>query len=256
MRSQVVAAAVLMAVLFPETGSAQVFMLPTPPPEVTAASEGWQLRGEPIFYEGGFYYAVGPTVYFDGNVMKRTGVWRGVPLYEDSTLEVYSVIYVPIGNNVMRPYERLRTGYLTGTVGSRTPSYPIGRDVDLSVMSSYVGLQFPPLPEAGPRSIPECCVPTYPYRTPPPPAFTPAPPAPPAPIHMQSIPGPQGNVGVWVEYEGARWIAQRAAVFTPEQFVRVGEYHALPVYRLRDGGVNEIYIPVVESGMVTRYEKR
>jgi len=256
MRSAVVAAAIVMAALLPETGNAQVYLLPTPPPAVTAANEAWQHEGEPIFYEGSYYYPAGPTVYFDGNVMKRTGVWRGVPLYSDATLEPFSVVYVPVGGNVMRPYERLRNGELTGTVGSRMPSFPIDRDVELSAMTGYTGLQFPPLPPVGPRSIPE-----YPYvppsaGVPPPAALSSMAPAPAAaqPTHMQSIPPPQGNIGVWIEYEGTRWTAARAVVFTPEQFVRVGEYHSFPVYRLRSGG-NDIYIPVVEGGMVTRYAR-
>ena len=62
--------------------------------DVTAASAPWQINGEPVFYAGDFYYAAGPTVFFDGNVMVRSGSYRGVPLYADSTLQPYSVIFV------------------------------------------------------------------------------------------------------------------------------------------------------------------
>src|SRR5205823_5756894 len=108
--------------------------------QVTAANASWQLAGQPIFYAGAFYYPTGPTVYFEGFVMVRTGVFEGVPLYADTTLEPFSVIYVPIGGNVMRPYEKPRTGPLTGTVGSRTPSFPIGRDGELSAAARTTGI--------------------------------------------------------------------------------------------------------------------
>src|SRR4051812_46857087 len=94
---------------------AQVYSYPTPPPQVTSANTSWQAQGEPVFYQGDLYYPTGPTVFFDGNVMTRTGVYRGVPLYEDATLQPYSIVYVPIGRNVMRPYERVRAGELAGT---------------------------------------------------------------------------------------------------------------------------------------------
>src|SRR5713226_6058661 len=99
MRGFMVGVAVSVAVLVPKLGNAQAFHLPTPPPQVTAASSSWQINGEPLFYAGSFYYPAGPTVFFDGSVMVRTGVYNGVPLYADATLEPYSIVYVPIGGN-------------------------------------------------------------------------------------------------------------------------------------------------------------
>ena len=64
----------------------------SPPHVSTAASADWQINGEPIFYDGNYYDASGPTIFFDGAVMSRTGVWKGVPLYQDRTLEPYSVV--------------------------------------------------------------------------------------------------------------------------------------------------------------------
>src|SRR5436853_2777834 len=135
MRPLVLSLFLFMMVLFPKLGNAQAYFLPTPPPQVTAANASWQINGEPVFYQGDFYFAAAPTVYFDGNVMKRTGVYRGIPLYEDSSLVPYSIVYVPVGGNVMRPYERKRYGELAGTVGSRAPWYPIQRDVEVSASS-------------------------------------------------------------------------------------------------------------------------
>ncbi len=117
---------------FPFVGTAQVYSGYAPPPAVTAASASWQLSGQPIFHAGSFYYPAGATVFFDGRVMTRTGHYEGVPLYSDVTLEPFSIVYVPVGGARMRPYERRRDGELAGTVGSRTPSFPIVRDGELS----------------------------------------------------------------------------------------------------------------------------
>jgi hypothetical protein len=129
----VVAVMVALAGRHAET---QVYRHETPPPLVTAAGEAWQVNGEPVFYAGNYYYPAGATVFFDGKVMVRTGVYRGVPLYADVTLEPYSIVYVPIGGAIMRPYERRREGDLAGTVGSRTPSFPIDRAVELSAAAA------------------------------------------------------------------------------------------------------------------------
>src|SRR5437773_9859391 len=116
-----------MALLLPNIGTSQVLSIPTPAPAVSAANTDWYARGEPIFFAGNFYYPTGPTVFFDGRVMVRSGMYNAVPLYTDTTIEPYSMVFVPIGGNVMRPFERRREGELAGTVGSRPPSFPIQR---------------------------------------------------------------------------------------------------------------------------------
>src|SRR5688500_7380485 len=97
-----------VALFLPNVVTAQVFMRPNPYPQVTAANAQWAQLGEPLFHAGAFYYPTGPSVFFDGNVMNRTGTFQGIPLYEDATLEPFSMVYVPIGGNVVRPYERRR----------------------------------------------------------------------------------------------------------------------------------------------------
>src|SRR5690242_18186155 len=104
MRAVVLGVFLCVAVLMPKVSTAQVYRSPTAAPGVTAAATAWYGSGSPIFYAGNIYFPTGPSVFFDGNVMNRTGNFNGVPLYEDSTLEPYSVVYVPIGNNLMRPY--------------------------------------------------------------------------------------------------------------------------------------------------------
>src|SRR5438067_1553704 len=119
MRSLMACLFLSLAILLPKVGTAQVLSMPTPSPEVSAANTDWYARGEPIFFAGNFYYPTGPTVFFDGRVMVRSGMYNAVPLYTDTTIEPYSMAFVPIGGNVMRPYERRREGDLVGTVGSR-----------------------------------------------------------------------------------------------------------------------------------------
>src|SRR5438876_2648273 len=154
MRVKVFAAFLFVAALDVNVSKAQVYRLPTPVPQVTAAAADWQIRGDPVFYSGDFYYPTGPTVFFDGNAMARVGTFQNVPLYEDSTLEPYSMVFVPIGRNVMRPYERRRTGELAGTVGSRAPSFVPATPFT----PSPTGVEAQVIPEAA-RVIPEAARP-------------------------------------------------------------------------------------------------
>ena len=89
MRVKVLVAFLFVAALGVNVSKAQVYRLPNPVPQVTAASADWQIRGEPVFYAGDFYYPAGATVYFDGNVMVRVGTFQSVALYVDGTLEPY-----------------------------------------------------------------------------------------------------------------------------------------------------------------------
>jgi hypothetical protein len=235
-----------MSALTPKIGTAQVYARPNPYPQATAANAVWQLRGEPVFHAGAYYFPTGPTVFFDGNVMQRTGTFLGVPIYEDATIEPFSIVYVPIGGNVVRPYERLREGDLVGTTGSRTPSFPIQRDGELSVIAAALGLPsgtFPPINEA-PPVIPEA------------PSSASAPPSSAARHVTISTPPPGAPNGFWVVYEGARWYsAGPATVYSADRFDRVGEYQGFPVYRERNGSSDVIYIPTIADGPVAPYRK-
>lgn len=252
----------IMAVLLPLVGSAQVYQPPTSPPQVTAANATWQIRGEAIFYAGDFYYPTGPTVFFDRFVMVRTGIYQGVPLYADTTLEPYSVVYVPIGGNVMRPYERRRAGQLAGTVGSRVPSFPIQRDVEVSNATGTTGIMTPPTTGAEATVAPEAERPVATRGT------IVANPAVAArsPIAerssrsrktiVESIPRPRSNAGIWIEFDGMRWYSAGDAVpYAPSGFRQVGEYHGFPVYRAIGGDGNTIYVPAILGGGLTPYHK-
>ena len=72
--------------------------------------------------------------------MQRTGTFEGVPIYEDATQTPFTVVYVPIGGNVVRPYERRREGELAGSTGSRIPSFPVQTDGEVSVGAAPRGI--------------------------------------------------------------------------------------------------------------------
>jgi hypothetical protein len=274
MRPKVLVCFLFAAVALPTVGTAQVYRFATPPPLVTAADALWQRSGQPIFYAGSFYYPAGATVFFDGNVMTRTGIFEGVPLYQDVTLEPFSIIYVPVGGAVMRPYERRRQGELAGTVGSRTPSFPIQRDVELSAYFGRPGVQTPAiftgdrltLAERGDalvqvplRVLEELLLERLRGTTgsgaPSVPASSPAPPD--QPTGVESVPRPESSAGVWIEYEGGRWYnAGAAVVYDPQRFEPVGSYRGVPVYRERGGPSDRIFVTVVPDGPLAPFARR
>src|SRR5437762_532000 len=104
---------------------AQISIQPTPPPTVTAENESWYVTNEPVLFAGNTYYPAGPSIHFLANEMVLSGLFRGVPLYTRTTIEPYSVVFLPVGGGLMRPYERRRSGDLAGTTGSSVPSLPV-----------------------------------------------------------------------------------------------------------------------------------
>ena len=271
MRPVVLSLFLSVAVLIPKLGSAQAYYQPPPPPQVTAAHEWWQYRNEPVFFEGDLYFPTGPTVYFDGNVMRRSGMYRGIPLYVDATLTPGSMVYLPIGGSVMRPYERKRYGDLAGTTASRMPSFPIQRDVELSASGGAVGIQTPPIasveqpvvPEGGRVQTSTTLVGSFSATG----TFTTgqaAPPSPPTarieerprPGRVESVPAPQSNAGIWIEFGGERWFsAGTATPYVEDRFVQIGDYHGFPVYRQKNGPSNEIWVPAIIDGLLSRYRR-
>jgi len=284
MRAVVLGVFLSVAVLLPKVGTAQVYRSPTASPNVTAASTSWYAAGSPIFYAGNYYFPTGPTVFFDGNVMNRTGNYNGVPLYEDATLEPYSMVYVPIGNNLVRPYERRREGELVGTVGSRTPSFPIQRDSEYSAASGITGIQVPPLlgapgapeplvmPEAirVPVAVPTTLVATLPDDL----RVTGAidvriiqPEQPPAPNPSATRPGtrrstspaapPRTSEGVWIDFQGTRYYsAGPSVIYDAARFRNIGDYRGFPVYREAPGANDRIYVAVLPDGPLAPFTKR
>jgi hypothetical protein len=260
------------ALLMPKVGNAQVFSVPTPSPGVSAVNTDWYARGEPIFFAGNFYFPTGPTVFFDGKIMVRSGMYNAVPLYTDTTIEPYSMVFVPIGGNVVRPYERRRDGELTGTVGSRPPSFPIQRDGDLSVRTPGGGIITPPVPQYEPEVIAEAgrAVGTSSMVVPRPApsigivgASRPSPTANPMSNPAAHTPAPQytprptGNDGVWIEYDGTRWFsAGKSVAYDPDRFEPIGSHRGFVVYRDKMGSADTVFVSVTPGGPVAPYKRR
>jgi len=203
------------AVLAPTTARPQAYSLPAPP-LTTAAPPAAQTADTAIFYAGRFYVPSGPDVFFDGRVMFRVGAAGGVPLYEDATLAPYSVVYVPIGRGLMRPYEPREA---TAPPSAGTP-----------------GARFEPFETPTDRQAA-----TEPVAT---------------GGRMESIPRPRGNRGIFVEYAGGRWYrAGRAVPFDAAAFVEAGTYHGFTVYRRKESERDEIFIPAVKGGPLTPYRR-
>jgi hypothetical protein len=267
----------LIAVGFVPAAAAWQTLLPTPPPTVTAEREPWFLSGEPITYEGSTYLPTGARIHFIPSEMVRSGSYRGVPLYARTTIEPYSVVFVPLPGGLMQPYERRRVGELTGTVGSTTPSFPVGPSAG---PGSGVGLGTGPQAAGPPLTIPPSIQAAPPVITPspapPPPEPVPAPDvgttaqtlsAPavgtsgraPAGRRAVTPPRSQGINGMFVEFQNVRWFSHGSATLVdPSRFVRIGDYHGAPVYRDPNGSPRVIYIPLNRDAqdLVAPFERR
>jgi len=262
-----------VAVLLPKTGNAQVYQLRTPSPVVTASASDWQINSDPVVVNGLVYYPTRGFRFFDGQVMMQVGVVERVPVYADTTLEPFSIIYVPIGRDRMREYERRRDGELAGTTGSRPPSFPgqspsvqALRDTSVGAAgtSGLIEPAQPPLAAVAP-AVPSSAVPAT--------VGTSGGDAPNATSSVgtggrsdrglarrtliESIPRPSGANGVWLEFNGARWYADGPATsFSPDRFEPVGDYRGFPVYRDKTAARDAIWISVVKDGPLAPYVRR
>jgi hypothetical protein len=235
---QLVLTAVLACV--PAMASGQATWQPTPAPTTTAENEAWYRNAEPIPWGDTLYYQAGATVFFNRYQMVRSGAYRGIQLYTDSTQDPFGIIYVPIAGGLMQPYERRRTGDLAGTTGNRAPSFPVAIGAEAAAEQPAI-----PTTEAVPeepsvdgltavamtgRSIVEA-----PRGT------------------AGSVARPVGINGVWITYEGQRWFAGGKAVRLDPSFAAAGRYHGFPIYRRSSD--ERIYLPTAE-GMVAPYTRR
>lgn len=251
--------------------SAQVNLRPTPPPVVTAENEAWYRGGEPLIYAGTPYYPAGPAIHFIGDEMVRSGFYQGVPLYARTTIEPYSVVFVPVGGGMMQPYERRRSGDLAGTSGSSVPSFQI--EIPSSTPADPAVIQAPAPPVVTSPPVPDASVTLPPQLSEPRPVESRevARPSQPAP-RVNSV-GTSGRVansrraaprarslapnGIFVEYDNARWYSSGPPESPdPQTLNRVGEWHGFPVYAAR-GSENTIYIPIAQGlDALAPYSKR
>lgn len=259
MRSHIVGIA-LAALLAPQSSHAQVYLLPeSSPPSVTAAREPWQLSGEAIYYKGDFYHPTGPTEFFNGRTMARTGTHDGVPLYENTTLVPYDIVYVPVGGGLLRPYERRREGWFAGTTGSRTPSFVVDiAPADLGdIERTWTEREHAIARMAIGRARWEWTQPIARVEVPPL-ATTPGRRVTASPSGViTSIPRRDTtNVGAYFNFEGARYVASGRAVRQDVQrFARVGGINDLAVFREIKGDSNTIYIESVPGGLLAPYTR-
>jgi hypothetical protein len=241
---------------------AQATSQPSQPPAVTADGAAWYVAGEPIVFAGNLYRPAGPQVYFNPHEMVRTGFHQGVPLYTKTTLEPYSIVFVPLQRGLMQPYERPRTGDIAGTVGSTTPSFPVSRAADAVGMPSLQAAAPPMLfgPVATDAQAPVAVA--QPAALPTPVGTTgvtaPAPTALPAvavkPSEMRRRPS-----AIFVEVGSVRYFTSGEPIaFDPNQFVKIGEHEGFPVYARNGGPQTTIYLPLAGdvSNAVTPFSAR
>src|SRR3954466_2744758 len=260
MRRVVLVLCCCLAVLLPKTGNAQVDPFRAPEPTVTAGGASWQLNGAPIVVDGLVYYATNGFRFFDGRVMTQVGLFEGVPVYTDATLEPGSVVYVPIGRARMREYERRRDRELAGTTGSRAPAFPVASPSGEKVWEDGAGAigtsgtieapfawttgagTFRVIDAASPAAHAAASIVDRGRAR---------------PAHIESVPTPIANNGIWLEFDGARWYSAGAvASFSADRFEPVGMYRGFAVYRTKGGSANEIWVSVVADGPLAPYVRK
>lgn len=254
---------------------AQTSALPSPAPLVTAENEPWYQSGEPLTYDGNFYYPTGALTAFNRNEMVRSGFYRGIPLYTRTTWEPYSVVFVPLSSGFMQPYQRRRAGEIGGTIGSIGPGFPVERADTSRALTTGLQAAGPPTnlpdtptgrtPVAGePGSVgtsgvvaPAVAVPADSVATESRPAAAGRVVVLPRPRPLITIARPSGVNGAFVEFNEARWYSRGPAVELDSGHMRIGEYRGLPVYA-RNGDRSAIFIPVTADAptLLTPYTRR
>ena len=237
MRPFVLSLIAIVAVLVPTVGSAQAYPLRTAPPEVTAAAADWQLNSQSIIVSSTIFQPTRATRMFDGQVMVQVGVYQGVPVYADVTLEPNSVLYVPVARNQLRVYERRRDHELAATTGSQTPSLPVQNSARARAEERVVGTtgSIVPAGVGSGNAIP------HPPRS-----------------VMETIQRPRhGMNGVWLDFVGVRWYNSGvSASYSADRFSKVGEYRGFPVYVETAGNKDTIWVQVTKGGPLAPYSQR
>jgi hypothetical protein len=246
-----------LLLLLPTAASAQMTLRPSNRPVVSAENEPWYLRGEGITWDGAFYYPAGPAVFFNPYEMVRSGIYRGIPLYAKTTIEPYSVVFVPVARGLMQPYERRRDDRLAGTTGSSVPSFPVQRDMEVS---ADILAQAP-----GSPMLSDLYYELEPFDGRLPAEVAPASslgrrPAAPAPLDaLRTARRPQGLNAFYVDYDGVRWFKSGSARLVDTSLLtRAGNYHGFAVYTNDARSAGTIFVTVGETAesMVTPYTRR
>ena len=271
--STIVVTAAFAALLWPSAGGAQVALQPAPDPVETAEDAPWYVAGEPLVFAGNLYYPAGPRVFFNRYEMIRSGFYEGVPLYTRTTVEPYSVVFVPVGGGVMHPYERRRAGDIAGTSGSTTPTFPIVTPSEQAALWVMPQAAAPPtrmaisigdtsreLTEVTPGTAQRYAAAAAPQNTVGTLGNEAAAPAvvPLIPLPMQTALRPKGLNGVFIDFDNRRWFNSGPAVeFSSSRFTRSGDYHGFAVYS-EAGKSDTIYVALTSTStdLVTPYSIR
>lgn len=253
---------VLCATALGTVTTAQVHLYPTPPPIVTAENERWYLSGDPVMFAGNLYYLAGPAIHFIANEMVRSGSYQGIPLYTRTTIEPFSVIFVPIDGGRVQPYERRRTRELVGTSGSTISALPA--EIPTFVDWAAPWIQAPAPPVIGSRPVDESSVhPEWLKRREP--SQRPSTRAderqpgrvassPPRPLPVR----PGAANAMFVEFNNDRWFINGPPVLLDSRMLtRIGQSHGFPVYTARSTRNSTIYVPVAQGmDALARFSKR
>ena len=230
----------VFAMALSTTAQAQIIWQPSAPPLVTAENTTWFSRGEPIEWNGDLYYQDGVPRFFNAYEMVRSGVFRGIPLYSDTMLEPYSVVYVPISGGRMQPYKRPPEQQNLGP-------QPASQDAGLNQAPSAPS--FAPayeLPSPVEPEIPAVVGTTGRSIAMAPVATTGV---------VETVRPPSGVNNIWVNFEGRRWFLDGKAVpYDAARLTQAGTYYGWTVYR-RDQDASRIYIPTT-AGRLAPYKAR
>ena len=132
----------------------------------------------------------------------------------DSTDQHKKLVFVPIGRGLMQPYERPRRGDLAGTVGSRSPSFPVAAlpsGPDTPVMAPSAPTSLTPLlfeQTTGSPVPASAAAPSAPAgRAEDVAAAVPVARLPLTPAEMQAV-----RERVWIDFRGQKWVPAGPAI--------------------------------------------
>lgn len=257
------ALSVLVGLLVTLPAWAQISIQPTPAPTVTAETESWYLMSEPVLFAGNSYFPSGPAIHFLANEMVLSGLFRGIPLYTRTTIEPYSLVFLPIGGGMVRPYERRRAGDLAGTTGSSVPSLPVEIPTAFSP-SPRLQAAAPPFVEtqgivaesspSGQLQLSRAAEPetstagsTEARREPATSSGVGTGGRRPSARATNARSG-RTRDGIFVEFNNQRWYSSAPPSSLNVAALRhVGDWHGFPVYTSRQTGESTIYIPIAEG---------
>ena len=214
---------------------AQIMWQPAALPPVSAENTSWYQNGDPVIWNGDYYYLAGAAQGFNPYQMVRAGSFRGIPLYTDATLEPYSIVFVPLNGARMQPYERRRpTGIEreVGTSGIREAQGPadFARAYDFGSLSEDERVTYAPERSPAPSSA------SMLGRTR---VIEPVPP-------VTTVLPPTGLNAIWIEFDGRRWFAEgKSIAYDASRLNEVGTYHGFTVYTRVGEPAGTIYIPSV-----------